>query len=43
MKHKMLLAMPALPRMLKARAHRQDRKRFSIAAQPQKFKPLDGA
>jgi len=41
LKHKLLLAMPGLPRLIKSREHRRDRQRFSIEAQPHKFRPVN--
>ena len=41
LKHRVLMAFPALPRLLSGRGHRRDRMKFSLQAQPNKFRPVD--
>ncbi|HZL37728.1 MAG TPA: hypothetical protein VFC78_20595 [Tepidisphaeraceae bacterium] len=41
LKHKLMLALPGIPRMLNGRGHRHDRQRFSASAQPHKFRRVD--
>ncbi len=41
MKHELLWAIPAIPRLVNGRAHRRGRQRFSIQAQPTKFRPTN--
>ncbi|HET6247962.1 MAG TPA: hypothetical protein VFE47_09725 [Tepidisphaeraceae bacterium] len=40
LKHRMLMAFPALPRFASGRGHRRERKKFSLQAQPDKFRPV---